>query len=157
MGPTELLLLPFRVLRPPVLETPFTTIPLPPLKVTGPILFLSCLVITSGAVFCFVTNAPLFAHTWDRFGQPSMTWVARNDPSHQCILEGAVFAVTVVLGGLSGVAAFATVTAKRKWKRTLAYAYALRLAYTFPVWALLMFEVFTAKIPSYTLSFKPLV
>ena len=153
MRMSELLLLPFRVLRPPILETPFRTISLPTTKVTVPLLLLSILVITSGAVFCTVTNAPFFAIQWDAYGRADITLVMQNQLSRQCIAEGILFGITVVLGGLSAIAAFVAITSKGKWRRTIAFAYVVRLAYTVPVWALLMFEIIVVKLPWYTVSF----
>jgi len=145
------LMLPFRVMRPPVLETPITTIRMPSTNVTVPLLILSFFVIIGGVVFCAVTRAPIMSLHRNDQGRVVASWMSKNDVSHQCVAEGIVFAAVVTLGALSAIAAAVVM---REQRTGLAFAYLERFAFTLPIWVLLCFEVFVMKMPSYTLDFQ---
>lgn len=147
-------MLPFNLFKPPVLNTPFTTIPLPSTKLTVPIVLTSFGVILSGIVFCYVNKARYWGQTWSPDGKVVKSWLERNSLSNQCWMEGFVVAVVSVMGGISAIAAYYAMSTPKKQRKGVLYGYIEAFGHTIPIWALLLFEVCSAKIPSYTLDFN---
>jgi hypothetical protein len=153
---SEALLVPFRYLgRPPVLETPMSTIPLPSSRFTTPLVIASFFACVGGFVYCYVDHSPMWDMRGQSRGQTARSWVARGDLSHQVIMEGIVISTILSMGGLSLVAIFTAMTRKKKDRTGLIYSLIYRFGFTLPIWAFLAFEVFRAKIPSYRFLFLP--
>lgn len=147
-------MLPFRAFKPPILNTPFSTIPLPPTKVTIPLILASFGIILSGIVFCYVKKAKHWAQAWGPNGKIVKTWLEKNTLSNQCWIEGFVVAVISVMGGISALAAYYVMSTPKKERKGVLFGYIEAFSYTIPVWALLLYEVCAAKIPSYTVDFN---
>lgn len=147
---SQIMMLPFRILRPPLLDTPFATSKLASPILTVPIAFLSFGVIVGGAVACYVGHSPFYSRRWDRQNHEIQRWIYEDSLSSQCIAEGIVVSTIFVLGGLSGIAAFSSMTNDREG---IIPAYIERFACTLPVWVILALEVFTVKVGGYSLAF----
>jgi hypothetical protein len=137
------LMLPFRVLNPPVVETPFSTVGIPPTYLTVPVLLLSIGTMIGGFVYCRVNDVG-----WDCYLPGHLICPGQGT---QGLKEAVIVGAIVALGGLSLVAAYHAVTAEKR--AGLVHAYVYRYAMTFPVWALLSYEVVKTKLPQWDLEF----
>jgi hypothetical protein len=151
---SDFFLLPFRVLVPPLLETPLSTIPLPSTRWSVPLLLASFFAIVGGFVYCVVDERFMWNTSVDRNGVTSRTWIIRDSLSDQTYLEGIVIAGIFAFGGLSMIAVFSALSASKRARAGLMYPYVYRFAFTFPIWLVLAFEVVRLKLPFYTFSFR---
>jgi hypothetical protein len=156
MGLSDFLLAPFRrFFCPPLLNTPFSTIKMPPLFLTTLLCVGSFFIIASGFVFCFVTKMPMVGYARDEQGNIVASWISPNGLSHQYLAEGIIASMTFTLGAGALLASFYEMTKdeskKDDWDNLLTY-----YAYSAPFWPLLAMAVFRMKIPSYIPTFvKP--
>jgi hypothetical protein len=156
MGLSEFLLIPFRrAFRPPVLNTPFSTIKMPSVVLTLPICGISFFIITSGFVYCFVTGMPMVGYSRDESQRIVASWISPNGLSSQFLAEGIIAAMTFTLGAASLIVAFYEVMKPEKDKsefdRFLTY-----FAYSAPFWQFAALQVFRMKIPAYFPTFRKL-
>jgi hypothetical protein len=149
MGLANLFIRPFeKYFRPPILDTPISTIRLPAPGLTVTVCVVSFFIITSGFVFCFVNGMPMTGYYRDENGHPTMTWIAKNGLSSQYLAEGLIASGTYSLGALSLIAAFYEMN-KNAAEMTEIDRFFVGFAYTAPIWAYAGFNVFHMKIPSY--------
>jgi hypothetical protein len=157
MGLSEFLLIPFRRrFRPPVLETPFSTIKMPSVALTVPLCGLSFFIITSGFIYCFVTGMPMVGYTRDEQQRIVAAWISPNGLSHQYLAEGIVVAFTFTLGAAALIVSFYELTKPEKDKTELDH-FLTMFGYTAPLWEFFALHIFRMKIPSYFPSFTKAV
>jgi hypothetical protein len=133
-------MIPFRIMSPPILDTPLSTISIPPTYLTIPILLLSFGAMIGGLVYCWV----------HKIGWEWVPVVADN-LSDQSLTEALIVGGIFGFGGLSLVAAYIVLTAEKK--SGLLYRYAYLYGMTFPGWAILSYEIFKMKLSSWNLKF----
>jgi hypothetical protein len=153
MGLSGVLMLPFRLLLPPILETPFSALQFPSTKLTVPLVILSFGAISGGSVFCFVMDPSWMQGRVGRGGKLIVFWLARR-LDHQLGFETLLIGWVFALGGLSMIAAFWTLATGER--PGLCHAYVYRFAFTFPVWVVLSLMAFKMKMMKiWGLNFMP--
>ena len=154
MGIKELFLAPFSVLQPPQINTPFSTIKLPPFYVTMSLVFASYLIISGGAIFSHVKQVPFIAATRNSQGQtvPQIIGNSRTQTWLESIIVGTVF----TLAASSLIAAYMSFDSnnnekskdnnkKKKGVDPDSITSTEMFGYTFPLWIFVLFYLFKAK------------
>jgi hypothetical protein len=77
--------------------------------------------------------------------------MSKNHIAEQVQVETVVVGTVLGLSGLSLIAAFYALAAKKR--AGFVYAYIYRFGFTFPVWAIVSFIIFKMKVPTYGLYF----
>ena len=145
---TEKLLYPYKKwFNPPKLDTPFSTIELPSIKVSMIIVFFSFIVISGGLVFCWVQGIPLIGYIRGQDGQPVFSWVDNSGLSSQFLAEGILASLVYSLGSLSLMAAYYVFTNPNK--NDIFFNLVNAFAHTAPIWGLFSLMLFRTKIGSY--------
>jgi hypothetical protein len=143
------LMLPFRVMTPPILDTPLSTVPIPPTLLTIPIVLISFGAMVGGSVYCWVNHVEWYFTSQTHEGKTVKSWMASGGHSIQSVAEAWIVGGVFGLGGLSLIAAYYALVAQKK--TGVVYAYVYRYAMTFPVWAILAYEVYKLKLPGWKL------
>lgn len=152
---SDFLLLPFkRWFRPPILETPLSTIEIPKTYITVPLCLFSFFVIASGTVYCFVNKMPMTGYIRDDRGRIIPTWIDRHGISNQYLAEGLIAALAYSIGACSLIAAY-QVLGKSDEEMTGVEVALKMFGMSAPVWAMCAFWIFHEKIPSYFPMFSP--
>ena len=145
---SEILLIPFKkYFKPPVVETPFSTIKMPSIYITVSLVFLSFFVIVGGFIFCYVNDMPLFGYARNQNGQIYQTWIDTHGIGSQLLAEGMLCSLTYSLGAASLIAAFYAMTHEKEksdFVKFVGY-----FGCSTPIWMFLAFQIFRMKIPSY--------
>lgn len=154
MGFIELLLKPFnKWFLPPVVNTPFSTIKLPPAFVTILLFFVSFFVICSGTIFCYVRGMPMVGGVRTNDGRVVPSWIDVGNISNQFLAEGMVASFMFTVAALSIITGIIVIQIKGELSD---FQYFLKLfAYSAPFWCFCSFSIFNAKFQSFFPSFFP--
>lgn len=151
MGIPELLLKPFKKwFKPPVLETPFSTIELPRVSICMTIIFASFFFIYGGFVFCQVRGMPLSGYIRGRDGKPVLSWI-ESGLNSQFLAEGIISSIIVSCGALSLIAAVYLLQKDEPFNEIDGALE--KFAFTAPIWCFSSYIMFNQKIPSFFPSF----
>lgn len=143
---TKFLMLPFKILYPPLLNTPISTIELPRVIFTMPLVFISFFISFGGFVFCYVNHASFYDQSPDRQGRTHTQWYRRelmDEVVFEAIIVGAIFS------SISSIAICAYYALSNKNTKSFSYKMLYRFGCTLPIWILLGFQMFHLKIPQY--------
>jgi membrane-associated protease RseP (regulator of RpoE activity) len=156
MGLTTALLSPFRrFFRAPVLETPFSTIKIPPVQFLMFATFLSFVVITSGTVFCLVRGIGMTGYARGSDGKVFMSWIDMSGVTSQFGTEGLVAAMLFSASAASFISAIKVLRKPEREELTDWDGIQRKFAFSCPVWCYLSYLVFTAKVGSFRPKFLP--
>jgi hypothetical protein len=152
MGIVDSLLAPFRKwFCPPVLNTPMSTIPIPP---PLPLMILVCAsfcVISGGCVYCIVRDIPMTGYTRTRDGKNAVSWIDMHGISSQFMSEGIVIGMLFCSAGVAFMCALCAL--KKDVAETPLDEFVKGFGYTAPLWCFLAYYVFNLKVPSFRPSF----
>lgn len=152
MGFTEFLLRPYQKwFNAPEIEIPFSTIPMPDIKITTVLVFASFFIIVGGNIFCFVNGIPTYGYERGQDGKPVLVWISSNNLSYQFVAEGVIASMVFSVGAGAMIAMFYVLNKKGELseiENVLKY-----YAATAPLWILVSLILFRVKIPSYAPSF----
>ena len=152
----DILLTPFkRWFRAPVIETPFSTVPVPSTPILMSVIFFSFGVITSGFVFCVVRQMSMTGYIRGANGRPVVSWIDLTSLSNQFMAEGMVAAIMFSLAAASLIGAFYILSKDENEKLTDVESFIKNFSYTAPLWCLLSYEIFHMKFRAFTPSFFP--
>ncbi|OHT15147.1 hypothetical protein TRFO_42679 [Tritrichomonas foetus] len=143
---SRFLMLPFKILNPPILETPLSTFPLPKPIFTMTLVFLSFFGIIGGFVYCYINHSPFMATSYDEKGRTHVKFY-EDGFSSQTITEGILVSCIYCMGGFSAICAFLALTHENK--KALSYKMLYRFGCTLPIWMVAAFEVFHMKATYY--------
>ena len=143
---SRMLVSPFHIFYPPVLNTPVSTLKLPKHQITTFGVFTSFFVIISGLIYCFVNKQKFFFQDYDLNGKPQLRWYTRS-VSDQVITEGLLNGFASCMCGFSLICGYYALTNSNV--RTLKYKMMYRIGLTFPIWIILLYELYHIKIPYY--------
>jgi hypothetical protein len=150
MSLQNLLLTPFRLFfRAPVLQTPFSTLKIPPISFLMSITFISFCVITSGTIFCFVRGIGMIGYTRNRENQVVTTWIDSQGVSSQFGIEGWVAALMFSLSAVSFIAAIVVLRKPKDEELTDLEESMRRFAFSCPFWCVMSYLIFSAKVGSF--------
>lgn len=150
----DFLLTPFKKwFKAPTIETPFSTIKLPPLGVIITIIFASFAVITSGFVFCVVRGMPMMGYTRGRDGKPKASWIDLHGLSNQFLAEGIVAAMMFSLAAASLISAVYILSKPESEELSDIQEALKKFAYTSPLWCMLSYQIFSMKFGSFSVRF----
>jgi hypothetical protein len=156
MGLGEWLLVPFRTWfrAPRQVDTPFSTIKVPPTQILVTLVFGSFCIITSGFVFCLVRGMPMMGAALDRDGRPFMTWMSGDGVSGQFLAEGIIAAMMFACAAAAFIAAY-VILRKPDNELTEFDQYLRYFSFSAPFWCLLSYRIFQAKIGHLSIKFRP--
>ncbi|OHS96670.1 hypothetical protein TRFO_09826 [Tritrichomonas foetus] len=143
---SRILMLPFKILYPPVLETPISTLKLPKPIFTMTLVFISFFVVIGGFVFCYIHNSSFMATSYDENGKAEVKWY-HDDLDNQSITEGIIVSFIYCFSGFSAICAFLALTHENK--KSLSYKMLYRIGCTLPIWMIAAFEMFHVKASYY--------
>jgi len=148
----ETLLKPFsRWFKAPSLDTPFSTIPIPSPKMSMVIVFTSFFIIVGGFVFCTVRNMPMFGAVRGNDGRPVLSWIDLGGLNSQFLAEGIIASMTFTCAAASLITAYTFLDKQRK--PTQFDSLLRSFAMSSPIWCLLSYMIFHAKISSFVPKF----
>jgi hypothetical protein len=150
---SRFLMLPFRIISPPILDTPLSTISIPSTFLTVPILLLSFGATIGGFVYCWVKKSSWERIIYNEKGQSTSFLLVPHHLHDQSLTEAFIVGGIFGLGGLSLVAAYVVLKAEKK--TGLFYGFTYLYGMTFPVWAILSYEIFKMKFSNWDLEFFP--
>ena len=149
------LLAPFRRwFKPPVLETPLSTIPVPPISVLMVLIFASFSVITSGFIFCLVRGMPMTGYIRTKDGGYRISWIDLNSLSNQFLAEGIVAAFMFSLDAASLISVCYIMSKDEDEQLSDWEAIVKKFAYTSPIWTFLSYKIFSAKFRAFSIRFS---
>jgi hypothetical protein len=149
------LLLPFRVFVPPILETTFSTIQIPAVRITFPLIMIPFFWTVGGFLLCIVEGSGFWVSSYRSDGTLDLSWVAAGDMTEQGVLEGVIASGLISLASISLVAAFYGITATRKQRKAPNYKHWVRFGFTFPIWVFFISRLFQLKSYGFVYAFRP--
>ena len=151
----DFLLVPFRRwFRAPVIETPFSTIRVPPVPVMMAIIFVSFGVITSGFVFCLVRHSSMTGYVRGRDGKPFISWIDVGSISNQFLAEGMVAAMIFSLAAASLIGAFYILDKPNGEELSDLEKFIKKFSYTAPLWCFFSYEIFRVKFRAFNIGMR---
>jgi hypothetical protein len=151
----ETLLVPFRkwFRAPQQVDTPFSTIKVPPIQLLVVLIFASFCVITSGFVFCVVRGMPMMGYTRNREGKPVASWMSSDGISSQFLAEGIIAAMMFACAAAAFIAGYVVLRKPQKeW--TEADQYLRYFSFSAPFWCLLSYRIFSEKVGHFSVKFR---
>ncbi|KAK8895094.1 hypothetical protein M9Y10_023536 [Tritrichomonas musculus] len=148
MGLSEILMKPFQKwFNPPIINTPFSTITLPPSFITISLLITSFFIICSGIIFCYVRNMPMVGAIRRHDGSVSVSWIDLGSLSNQFLAEGMIASLLFTISACSIIASLYIIQCKEPLSeiQKILKVY----GYSSPFWCFCSFLIFRAKIPSF--------
>jgi hypothetical protein len=150
----DIFMAPFRKwLKPPALETPFSTIALPRPSILIISVFCSIFVITSGFVYCVVRNIPLTGYVRGRDGKAIVSWMEPG-LSGQFLAEGIVAALSFSCSAASFICAFYILRKDPSEPLTALEETMRKFAFSAPIWCFLSYHIFSTKLGSFSVKFR---
>jgi hypothetical protein len=155
MGLSEVLLRPFQTFfRAPILNIPISTITVPPVPFLMVITFGSFCIITSGTVFCFVRGIGMVGHVRGRDGHPVVSWMDTQGVGSQFGVEGLIAAMMFSASAASFIASIVILQKPEDEELSEIDQVMRNFAFSCPLWCLLSFWIFSAKVGSFRPSFR---
>jgi hypothetical protein len=149
----EFLLAPFRRwLKPPVLDTPISTIAVPRPLLLMVIIFISFFVITGGFVFCWVRGVPFSGYVRTRDGRSALSWM-EGSGSSQFLAEGVVAGLFFSASAASFICAFYVLGKPPGEPLTDLEATLRKFAFTAPLWCIVSCYLFKIKFGGFSPTF----
>ena len=154
MTKKDFFLKPFRkYFHPPAINTPISTMEIPPIPLCMTIIAFSFIIITGGFIYCWVHGVPMFGGRRTYDGRIVASWYDASGLGSQFLAEGVISSCVYTIGALSIFCAVFELGGgvKNPFLNLLLRVF----SFSAPVWVLLAFLLFRVKIPSYSPNIAP--